>query len=109
MYVIKHTIATSGAFALLILLNAVVTSYYGAGQLSVLSTLATVALASLFVFFMSRQISESVKDAGELIEKVIEGDSTARLGAGSKDLSGLHSGLERLSRAVKAYEDRQRE
>lgn len=109
MYVIKHTIATSGAFALLILLNAVVTSYYGPGQLSVLSTLATIALASLLVFSMGRQVSESVKDAGEFIEKVIEGDSTARLGAGSKDLSGLHSGLERLSRAVKAYEDRQRE
>lgn len=109
MYVIKHTIATSGAFALLISLNAAVTSYCGAGQLSVFSTLATVAMASLLVFFMGRQIYQSIKDAGEFIEKTVEGDSTARLGTRFKDLPGLHSALNRLSRSVKAYEDRQKE
>ena len=109
MYVIKHTIATSGALALLIPIIAVLSAYYGAGTWIVVVALVTTALAATLVFVTGRQVSESVKDACQFIEKLAAGDAAARPGTRCNDLPELHSALGRLSRGMKAWEDRQKE
>lgn len=106
MYVLKRTTALSGAFALIIALNAILPAYYGAGRLSVASALAVAASVTLLVFVFGRRVSARLKDAEQFIEKLTEGDTTARLRSRRDDLDGLRSQLNRLSEFIKANEAR---
>ncbi|MBI5468138.1 MAG: PAS domain S-box protein [Deltaproteobacteria bacterium] len=106
MYVLKHTIAASGALALLIMSNAGLAAYHGAGPWSVFFALTLAGLAALLVFFIGRRVSAPLKDAELFLKKITEGDPSARLKSKNKDLDGLYSHLNRLSKVLKANEAR---
>lgn len=106
MYVLKHTIAASGALAVLIISNAGLAAYYGAGPWSVFFALTLAGLAALLVFFIGRRVWAPLKDAELFLQKITGGDPSARLKGKSKDLDILYSHLNMLSRVLKTNEAR---